>query len=154
MTDKQDAIPASLPAKTPPTVTEENRPFWDAARDGRLVMQQCTRCSHIRYPIQALCPNCLHDEYSWMQLSGLGSVFAVVIYHQAFNKAWAGDLPYNVAIIQLDEGPRMFSNVVGGPSSDVAVGDRVAVVFEPFTDDPSESESTETLVVPRFRRVS
>jgi hypothetical protein len=133
-----------LPAKALPTVTEENRPFWDGARAGRLVMQQCAQCGHIRYPIQALCPKCLNDKCTWAQLSGHGTVFAIVVYHQAFNKAWAADVPYNVVIVQLDEGPRMFSNVVGAVNSEVAVGDRLAVLFEPIADD---------LVVPRFRRL-
>jgi uncharacterized OB-fold protein len=136
-----------VPPKAAPTVTDENRPFWDGARAGRLVMQQCTQCGHIRYPIQALCPKCLSDQCSWAELSGRGTVFAVVVYHQAFNKAWAGDIPYNVVIVQLDEGPRMFSNVVGSPNEQVAVGDPVSVVFEP------SAGGADGLAVPRFRRL-
>ena len=125
-----------------PAITDENRPFWDATRAGRLVMQRCESCGHVRYPISAVCPRCLGPAAEWIQLSGRGSVLSFVIFQRAYNPAWADRVPYNVALVQLAEGPRMFSNVVGIPNEAVAVGMPVSVVFEsvPGTD----------VVLPRF----
>jgi uncharacterized OB-fold protein len=128
--------------KPRPTVTEENAPFWDAARAGELRLQRCSSCGHVRHPIQALCPRCLSAEFDWALMSGRGSVFAKVVYHRAFHPAYRDDVPYNVVIVQLDEGPRMFSNVVGVDSADVHVGDRVEVDFDRVDEE---------LTVPRFR---
>lgn len=119
-----------------PAITDENRPFWDAARAGRLVMQRCETCGHVRYPISAVCPRCLGSAAEWIDLSGRGSVLSFVVFQRAYNPAWSDRVPYNVALVQLAEGPRMFSNVVGIPNEAVAVGMPVSVVFEsvPGTD--------------------
>ena len=129
-------------AKPRPTITEENAPFWAAARGGELRLQECCSCGHVRHPIQALCPRCLSEEFDWALLSGHGSVFAKVVYHRAFHPAYRDDVPYNVVIVQLDEGPRMFSNVIGVDSSEIEVGDPVEVVFDRVDEE---------LAVPRFR---
>ena len=125
-----------------PTLTAENEGFWQAARRGELCLQKCSSCGHIRYPTSLVCPVCLADGAEWTRLSGRGTVYSYIVFHQVYNKEFAGDVPYNVALVQLDEGPRMFSNIVGTPNDQVKVGDRVAVVFEPATDDIS---------IPRFR---
>lgn len=124
-----------------PEFTDENRPFWDGARSEELRMQQCTNCRHIRYPIGRICPECLEEGHDWVPLSGRGEVYSSIVFHQVYNKAFADDVPYNVALVQLDEGPRMFSNVVGVPPSEVRVGDRVRVVFDRVTEE---------VTIPRF----
>jgi len=122
-------------SKPLPEVTDETRPFWDGARSEQLRLQQCARCGHIRYPISRTCPECLEEGHEWVPLSGRGEVWSSIVFHQVYDKAFADDVPYNVSLIQLDEGPRMFSNVVGVPPSDVQVGDRVRVVFDPVTEE-------------------
>jgi uncharacterized OB-fold protein len=129
----------SPPAKPLPTITDENRPFWAGCAAGELRVQECG-CGHLRYPIQPLCPRCLSGEFSWRALSGRGEVFALAVYHRAFHPAYAGDVPYNVAIVALAEGPRMYSNVVG---PDVRVGLPVTVEFDQVAED---------VWLPRFRR--
>jgi uncharacterized OB-fold protein len=125
-----------------PTLTDENRPFWEGAREGRLVMQKCGACGHIRYPISHVCPDCLSYEFEWTPLSGRGEVFSYVVFYQLYNKAFADDIPYNVALIQLDEGPRMMSNIVGVDNDTVKVGDKVEAAFEKATDE---------ITIPKFR---
>lgn len=125
-----------------PTLTDENRPFWDACREGRLRMQCCGACGHLRYPISPFCPRCLGSAFDWRELSGRGTVFSFVVFHQAYHPGFKGDLPYNVALIQLEEGPRMYSNVVGTPNDQVRIGDAVEAVFDPVTPEIS---------IPRFR---
>jgi len=125
-----------------PVISAANAPFWDAARAGRLSMQRCLSCGHVRYPIAPVCPRCLADEHEWTTLSGRGSIFSYVVFHQVYNPAFRDDVPYNVALIQLDEGPRMFSNIVTGDGETPKVGDRVEVCFEPVTAE---------VTLPRFR---
>ncbi|HEY3872092.1 MAG TPA: OB-fold domain-containing protein [Actinocrinis sp.] len=137
-----DATPApATPARPLPTVTDENREFWDGCAAGELRMQRCSSCSHVRYPIQPLCPTCLSHDFAWQALSGRGEVFAIAVYHRAFHPAFAADVPYNVALIQLAEGARMFSNVLG---EGVRVGDAVTVVFDEVADG---------VALPRFHRL-
>jgi uncharacterized protein len=130
------------PAKPLPVVDEENRAFWAGAACGELRMQRCLECGHIRFPIQPLCPRCLSAELEWTTLSGRGEVFAKIVYHRPFHPAYAADVPYNLVLVQLAEGPRMYSNVVGTASDSFAVGDRVEVVFEQIDTH---------LHIPRFR---
>jgi uncharacterized OB-fold protein len=128
-----------------PEITDENRPFWDGCLAGELRMQQCRVDGHIRYPIQPLCPRCLSPDFEWRTLSGRGEVFARIVYHRAFHPAYAADVPYNLVLVQLDEGPRMYSNVVGSAGDDIHVGDALTVVFDPVS---------EGVCIPHFRRVS
>jgi len=129
-------------AKPLPVITPENKPFWDACKAGELRMQRCTACGHIRYPINLVCPQCLSAAVEWTRLSGRGTVFSYIVFHQVYHPAYKDDVPYNVAMIQLEEGPRMFSNVVGVSNDSVKVGDVVEVVFDPVTTEVS---------LPRFR---
>ena len=129
-------------AKPLPTLTDENRPFWDACRAGRLSLQKCNDCSHIRYPISAFCPRCLSANFDWTDVSGRGTVFSYIVFHQAYHPGFKDDLPYNVALVQLEEGPRMYSNIVGSPNGQVRIGDPVEVVFDPVTPE---------VTIPKFR---
>lgn len=125
-----------------PTITPLNAPFWRAARQGELRLQQCCQCRHIRYPISEVCPECLSEESEWARLSGRGTVFSFVTFHQVYHPAYRDEVPYNVSIIQLDEGPRMISNVVDIAVDQVAIGQKVEVCFDPVSD---------TVALPRFR---
>lgn len=128
-------------AKPLPTLTGENRPFWDACRSGSLQLQRCG-CGHFRYPISIVCPRCLAAQFEWTPVSGRGTVFSYIVFHQAYHPAFKPDLPYNVALVQLEEGPRMYSNVVGTPNDQVRIGDAVEVVFDAVTPE---------ITIPRFR---
>jgi uncharacterized OB-fold protein len=125
-----------------PELNDENRPFWDGLRErATLTMQKCDACGHIRYPIGRICPSCLAPGATWTGLSGRGEVLSRIVFHQVYNQAFAGDVPYNVVLVQLDEGPRMFSNVVGVPNEDVVVGMRVRLHCDPVTPE---------VTIPRF----
>ena len=134
------------PAQKPlPVITDLNKEFWQSARKRELRLQRCRGCGHIRNPISEICPKCLSEEFEWARLSGKGTVFSFVTFHQVYHPAYKGDVPYNVSLIQLDEGPRMISNVVGIPPSDVAVGQKVEVLFDDVSDN---------CAIPRFQLVS
>jgi len=124
-----------------PVVTDVNRGFWDGCADGVLRVQRCLACGHLRYPIAPWCPECLDERSEWQALSGRGSVLSKLVFHQSYHPAWKDRIPYNVVLVQLDEGPRMISNIAPVSSEDFAVGDAVEVVFE------REGEFS----IPRFR---
>ena len=125
-----------------PELNDDNRPFWEACREGRLALQRCQACSHVRFPLSRVCPRCLDGGFEWHTLSGRGTVFSTVVYHQVYHPGFKGEVPYNVSLVQLEEGPRMYSNVVGVAPGAVRVGDAVQVVFDAVTPE---------ITIPRFR---
>lgn len=112
-----------------PAPTDLTRPFWDGLAGGELRLQRCAGCGHLRNPIATVCPRCLSADYAWVALSGHGTVFSTIVFHQVYHEAFAAEVPYNVSVVELDEGPHLLSNVVGKPPGEVRVGDRVRVVF-------------------------
>jgi len=123
-----------------PVITDVNRGFWDGAAQHRLTLQRCESCGEVRYPPAQRCPRCLAAEWSWQDVSGRGEILSFTYFHQKYHPAWADLVPYNVVLVQLDEGPRMISNVVPLSRSDLKVGLRVRVVFD----------DEDGLTVPRF----
>ncbi|AMG90316.1 Zn-ribbon domain-containing OB-fold protein [Bordetella bronchiseptica] len=128
-------------SKPLPELNDLNRPFWAAARQGRLSLQHCASCGHVQYPINPVCTTCLDDRLEWRDVSGKGEIFSYIVYHKAYTPAYADELPYNVAMIQLAEGPRLISNVRHAQGATPKVGDPVQVVFDQVTDD---------IAIPRF----
>jgi hypothetical protein len=128
-----------------PTISEVNRSFWDGCRRGELLLQRCSHCARLRYPASQVCPDCLGSEAQWQAMSGRGNVFSFVVFHRAYHPAWEGKVPYNVALIELDEGPIVLSNVVGVDNAKLAVGLPVVVAFEAVDDE---------LSIPVFKPVS
>ena len=113
-----------------PTITAVNRPFWEGCARGELVVQRCRACARLRYPAGAVCPDCLAGEATWERLGGTGKVFSFVVFHRAYHPAWEKRVPYSVALIELDEGPIMLSNIVDADPATLAVGQAVRVAFE------------------------
>lgn len=132
-----DVQPQSLDpweGRVEPGESEAGRPFWDATRERRLVLQWCVPCEvPIHYP-RAICPGCGGSEFAWREASGSGVVYAVTVEHRPQNPALAGRAPYAVALIELTEGVRMLSNVVTADPMAVQVGDEVFVAWEPLPD--------------------
>jgi uncharacterized protein len=121
-----------------PPVGAESGPYWEATRQGTLLVQWCTACDRgIFYP-RAFCPFCATPASSleWRTATGRGTVYAAVVEHrpEAAGAAFSVGKPYCVALIDLDEGVRMLSNVVGCPPDDVHSGMAVSVTWEPLSD--------------------
>jgi uncharacterized OB-fold protein len=124
--------PTMTPVRLEPPASEAGRPFWDATREGRLVLPWCTACEQpIWYP-RAFCPACAGSDVEWRPASGRATVYALTIEHAGQTKALAA--PYVVALVDLDEGVRIMTNIVGVPPDEVAVGARVEVVWEALSD--------------------
>jgi uncharacterized OB-fold protein len=133
-----------------PVIDDLNRPFWEGCAEGELRLQQCTPCGHLRYPISDACPRCLSSEYTWRVMSGAGEILSWAVFHQVYQPAWAGLVPYNVVLVQLPEGPRMFGNVEPLDRDRLAVGAAVRVAFVSIDGgDPSDPDRR-PIFVPRW----
>ena len=117
-----------------PQITPLTKPFWDAARESRLVVQTCTACGDTRFPPSPVCPKCLSSDQSWKQASGSGTLESWVDFHRAYWGGYNDSLPYRVCLVRLAEGPLLVSNLVGN-SDNVKLGAAVQVVFDKVTDD-------------------
>lgn len=113
---------AELPRPVP---EPENQPFWDALRDGELLVQQCSACKTLRHPPRPMCANCQSLEVEWVPLSGAGSVYSYIVSHQAVHPALVDRVPFATVLVELDEGLRMVSNLVDLAPEDIAIGLRV-----------------------------
>ena len=118
-----------------PRPTEDSAPYWEAAHKGELRMQRCGDCGHVRFPPAVLCARCLSEIHDWVKLSGRGTVFSWIVVHQSQHPAFNADTPYNVAIVELEEGPRLHSHIVGCANDDIRIGLPVEVVFKPVNDE-------------------
>lgn len=117
-----------------PTVNPETERFWAAATDERLLLRQCQACGLTHYYPRRRCPDCFAPEVEWVEADGTGTVYSYSI--QATILGWPdAALPLVVAYVELDEGPRMLTNIVESDPDRVAIGTRVAVRFEPTSDD-------------------
>ncbi len=95
-----------------PEITAVSAPYWSALAEGHLQFQRCAKCKHAWLPPRGECPSCLADIWSWERASGRGTVVSWVVYHIAYHEAFADKLPYNVAVVELAEGPRLITNIV------------------------------------------
>jgi hypothetical protein len=129
-----------LPAPAP-TVNPETRQFWGATAEGRLLLKRCLDCGSVIWYPRAICPECASLRTEWFQASGRGRVYSYTLNHRG-QDAYSGAEPYVLAYVELDEGPRMMTNIVGPDAVGVAVGMRVEVVFHDTGDGTA---------LPRFR---
>lgn len=115
--------------KVLPVPNELTAPYWDAAREHRLAIQRCA-CGRLAHPPVARCPACAGNDFSWPTMSGRATVYAFTVVHHSVHPVSAGATPYVVALVELDEGPRIVTNVRGCAPEDVRIGMRLEVVFE------------------------
>ena len=115
-----------------PPVTELTRPYWDAAREGRLVLQCCSGCGTLRHYPRLLCSVCYSAAVSWRDASGRGTVHSWTVAHHAFHPGFVADLPYTLVTVDLQEGVRALGRWRGAQAP--AIGMPVAGAFEPRAD--------------------
>ena len=117
-----------------PQPDDVNRRYWTAAAEGRLVIQQCPHCSHRQFYPRALCTQC-GDEPEWMDCTGRGTVHTYTIIRQMGMRPFRDELPYVVAMIELEEGPLIMGNVTDCDPDTVRIGDPVEVHFVRASDE-------------------
>lgn len=130
------------PPKPVPVVSPWARPFWEAAREHRLLLQHCDDCGKLIFYPRAFCPHCLSANLGWRAASGRGTVYSYTVVEANAPSAFARDVPYVVAVIRLEEGVQMLSNVVGCEPSQLRCDMPVEVTFEKLDD---------RFTLPRFR---
>lgn len=112
-----------------PGTTGLTAPYWDAAREGRLVVQECRSCHRIWHPPLPRCPHCHAADPGWSQVSGDGTVYTYTVVRHPTHYAFAGQVPYVLAIVELAEGPRLVTALVGVRPDEVRGGQPVRAVF-------------------------
>lgn len=126
-----------------PQVTPETEPYWAGAAEGRLLLNECGNCGLVYHYPRAHCPDCFSDEVEWIEAAGTGEVYSYSVAQRM--SGWPEeDLPLIVAYVELDEGPRVMTNVDADPEA-VEIGTRVEVAFAE-TDE-------EGIAIPLFRPV-
>ena len=122
------------------------QPFWDAARDHRLIAARCGACGAFRMPPTAFCWRCRSREIEWVDLPGTGNIYTFTIARHALTPAAQAAVPYVIAVVSLDgaEGARLITNIVGVDVDNVAIDMPVQVVFD---------DVTTSVTVPRFRPI-
>jgi uncharacterized OB-fold protein len=128
--------------KPQPVIDPGTKPFWDAAREHRLSLPHCGSCGQYHFYPRELCPHCYSDDLEWLDASGKGEVYSYTIARKPGGPAFAPDVPYVIAMIALDEGPRMLTNIITGDVESVRIGARVTVSFDDVTPE---------LTLPKFR---
>ncbi len=116
--------------KPMPRPTPWTQPFWDAARQHRLVLKKCKSCGNLQHPPYLYCPHCSSEEAEWVEASGKATLYGYTVNEFAVPFPFWDDLPYVTAIIDLAEGVRMISNVVECPPAELRNGMALEVVFD------------------------
>ncbi|HUE39571.1 MAG TPA: Zn-ribbon domain-containing OB-fold protein [Candidatus Binatia bacterium] len=126
-----------------PHLDEENRWFWEACARHELVLQKCASCKTPRFYPRAVCPECASSQTEYVRASGRGTIYTFTVTHQNQAPGFRDELPYVMAYVELDEGPRILTNIINTAPDAVRIGLPVEVVFE---------DIDEALAIPKFQR--
>jgi uncharacterized OB-fold protein len=118
-----------------PTPRAESLPFWEGLRENELRLQRCDACSRVQFYPRPHCRYCGSTSLTWETLSGRGTVYTFTVIHRAPFEAFAQDVPYVLVVVELEEGPRLITNLVVDDPGAVAIDMPVEAVFDPVTDD-------------------
>lgn len=140
-----DKPAAPVAAKRPlPGISDDTRFFWDGARARKLLIQRCKGCGLLRHPPGPVCPGCHSFEWDTVEASGRGTVYSFVVMH--YPEVPPFDHPNPIVLVELEEGTRLISQIVGIQPGEVRIGQAVQVEFNSFNDGE--------LVLPQFRPVA
>ena len=128
-----------------PVPSKDSEEFWQACKRHELVVQKCRDCGRVRFYPRVACPACMSADSEWIKASGKGTVYSFSVLNRGPTEAFKAECPYTLALIELEEGVRLTSNVVGCKPEDVGIGMKVEVVFDDVTEEIS---------LPKFRPVS
>ena len=133
------AAPAAKPIPAP---THETQPYWEGCRAHELRVQRCDDCGTHQFFPRIYCTKCFGDHLRWVKTSGRAKVASFTIVRRPVSPAFADEIPYAVALVTLDEGPTLMTNIVGCNPEEITVGMPVEVTFEDWTEEIS---------IPKFR---
>lgn len=124
-----DLLSDHVTAAAVPVPDADSLPFWEAARDHRLVLQRCNSCSRLRFPPSPICSHCRSWDSTWEEQSGEGAVYSWVVVHHAVTPALEEETPYAVVLVDVAPGVRIPGRFTGATASDIEAGMPVTVVF-------------------------
>lgn len=130
--------------KPVPVPTKDTQPYWDGCKQHELRVQKCAACGHYQFYPRLYCTACMSDRVEWVKTVGRAKVLSYTIIYRPVTQAFAGDVPYVVAMVTLDEGPQMMTNIIGCEPEKVHIGMPVQVTFDDWTEEIS---------VPKFKPV-
>jgi uncharacterized OB-fold protein len=125
-----------------PRPTPLSQPWWDACRKGELLLQRCSGCGHAQFYPRIICTACGHDAVEWVRASGLGTILSYTVIRHPVSPAYQADVPYILALVELEEGAVMMSTIADCEPEVATIGMPVEVSFEKWTD---------TITMPRFQ---
>jgi uncharacterized OB-fold protein len=130
MTERSEfaLAPDVMPTPTLPNISALTRPYWDAAAAGRYLLPHCNACGAHFFRPEVACPRCFAIDWRWVEASGRGTLYSYSIVHRA--PAPGFEVPFVFAAIELDEGPCVFSNIVGCAHADIRIGMKLQVQFD------------------------
>jgi uncharacterized protein len=130
-TPDKPASTRPAPGKPVPEPTPETQPFWDGCARGELMLQRCRTCGKPYFYPRPICPACGSTDVEWFAASGQATLYSYVINHRPA-RGFEGDGPYAIAVVELAEGPRMMTNIVGVPNTpeDLVLDMALQVTFE------------------------
>ena len=112
-----------------PTIVGETRPYWESCRRGQLVIQQCALCREYQFYPRGICAHCWSEDVQWVAATGRGTVWTYTVTYQNRTPGFAEDVPYVLALVELEEGVRLFTNIVECNPQEVRIGLPVEVTF-------------------------
>ena len=118
-----------------PTPDAETQPYWDAAREGKLLIRRCNTCKRAYFYPRDFCPHCWSEDVSWEEASGRATLYTWSVVRRNDLPPWPERVPYVAAIVDLEEGPRMMTNVEGCELDQLAIGMPLVVDFRAETDE-------------------
>jgi uncharacterized protein len=119
---------------TPDDLPEYHRPFWDSIGAHAARLQRCDQCGKFRFIPSEICSQCGSEDATWTEISGHGTVYTFTVVHRAPTPAYQVDTPYVIAHVEMDEGPRMISNLIDVDPAQVEIGQSVHLVYEDQAD--------------------
>ena len=113
-----------MPYEKPlPPISPTNQPHWDTAKQKReFHIQKCQNCNKFWWPVGPVCPDCHERNFKWEKVSGKGKINSWVVFHQRYFPGFEKELPYNVCEIELDEGPRVMTNLINVKNEEIKLG--------------------------------
>lgn len=137
LTDEEVKKPLPIPTKW-------SRPFWEGTKQHKLLLKKCRTCGHIDHPPYLYCTECQSDDSEWIEASGRATLYAFAVNEYGVPFPFIPDLPYVVALLDLKEGPRMLSNIVGCDPKELRNGLELEVIFE---------EASPEITLPKWKPV-
>ncbi len=134
-----------MTAKPLPEIRPESQEFWNAANRGELLFQTCEDCGNVQFYPRNYCTGCTSDKLRWAQSQGEGVVYTFTVVHRPPSAAFKADVPYVIALVDLDEGFRMMMNVRGCGPDEVGIGARVRIIFETIPESEQKLPQAELI---------